>query len=370
MRKIRVLQFPMANAYGGITQYALQNWRYIDKTRFQFDFATLCKDKLYFEDEVTAQGCKVYHISCYAEENKEQFSNEIRAILTNDYDVVHLHTSYWKSFLVEELAKEAGVQRVIIHAHNTSVLEENHRKEKMEHHYQCVANLQETLATDYWACSWSAAKWLYGNSIPEDRIVIQKNAIDIGRFCYKPDTAQRIRKELGWEGKYIIGHVGRFSYQKNQKFLLKVFKTVYDLNPDVRLLFVGVGSEKSIIKEMIIKWNLQNMVRILEKRNDIDQLIQAVDCFSLPSLFEGLGIVLIEAQTAGCDCISSMAVPEEAVLTNNVKRIPLDEEQWSNALLYLSRERHPRHCENAEQVSIHGYNIKEQIKRIEEGYMR
>ena len=100
-KKYRILQFPMANAYGGITQYALQNWRYIDKNRFQFDFATLSKTKVYFEDEVTAQGCKVYYISCYAEENEQQFSKEIKEILKKGYDVVHLHTSYWKSFLVQ-----------------------------------------------------------------------------------------------------------------------------------------------------------------------------------------------------------------------------------------------------------------------------
>ncbi len=211
MKKIKVLQFPMANVYGGITQYALQNWRYIDKTRFQFDFATLSKSKLYFENEVTAQGCKVYHISCYAEENEEQFKKEIKAIFKNDYDVVHLHTSYWKSFLVEKLAKEAGISKVIIHAHNSSVLGEDHRKEDIDHHNQCVMQLDESIATDYWACSRLAAKWLYGDRIPAEKIVIQKNAIDVDRFQFQPEIAQKIRKELEWEDKYIIGHVGRFT---------------------------------------------------------------------------------------------------------------------------------------------------------------
>ena len=121
MDKIKILQFPMTNSFSGVNQYVLENWRFIDKTRFHFDFATCCREKLYFEDEVTAQGCKVYHVSCYAEEDKQQFSKEIKEILSNGYHTVHLNTTYWKSFLVEELAREAGIPQIIIHAHNSSV---------------------------------------------------------------------------------------------------------------------------------------------------------------------------------------------------------------------------------------------------------
>lgn len=369
MKKIKVLQFPMANVYGGITQYALQNWRYIDKTRFQFDFATLSKSKLYFENEVTAQGCKVYHISCYAEENEEQFKKEIKAIFKNDYDVVHLHTSYWKSFLVEKLAKEAGIPKVIIHAHNSSVLGEDHRKEDIDHHNQCVMQLDESIATDYWACSRLAAKWLYGDRIPAEKIVIQKNAIDVDRFQFQPEIAQKIRKELEWEDKYIIGHVGRFTYQKNHEFLIRVFREVHQQNPDTRLLLVGVGPERKKIEGMIINHNIRDAVQILEYRKDVDQLMQAMNCFAFPSRFEGLGIVLIEAQAAGCDCLASSAVPEEAVLTEHIERLPLIEEIWIKTILKMSKTSHLRYSENAIMVRNAGYDLKDQIKRIEEGYM-
>lgn len=370
MKKIKVLQFPMANAYGGITQYALQNWRYIDKTRFQFDFATLRKEKLYFEDEVTAQGCKVYHISCYAEENKQQFSDEVRRILANGYDAVHLHTSYWKSFLVEELAKEAGIPKIIIHAHNTSVLEGDNREERIAHHKQCMANLDETIATDYWACSWEAAKWLYGDSIPKEKIVVQKNAIDIDKYVYTPEIARKIREELGWQDQYIIGHVGRFTYQKNHEFLIRVFRAVYEKNPNTRLLLIGVGPERKKIENTISDWNLSDAVQILEKRDDIHYLMQAFDCFVLPSLFEGLAIVLIEAQAAGCDCLISDVIPDEAVLTDNVRKLPLNKEKWTNTLLYLAKEKHPRNEKSIQVVRDQGYDIKKQIINIEEGYSK
>ena len=121
MNKIKILQFPIANSKGGITNYILQNWKYIDKTKFRFDFATM-SHSLDFAEELEEQGCKIYHISCYAEDNIEKFVHEFRNILNNeDYDVVHLHTKQWKSFLVERIAKEMGIKKIIIHAHSTGI---------------------------------------------------------------------------------------------------------------------------------------------------------------------------------------------------------------------------------------------------------
>ena len=368
-KKIKVLHFPMTNAYSGVAQYVLENWRFIDKRRFQFDFMTLSKTKLFFEDTVAEQGCKVHHISCYAEENNEQFTKEVLEIMSEGYDIIQLHTSYWKSFLVEELAREAGVPRIIIHSHNSSVLEGDHREERIAHHQQCVANLRETIATDYWACSREAAKWLYGNSIPAERIVIQKNAIDIDRFRYNPDTAQRIRKEFGWNDCYVIGHVGRFSYQKNHAFLMRIFKAVHDRNSSTRLLLVGIGPEREKVDRMIDELNLQDNVSILERRNDVHELLQAVDCFVLPSLFEGFPIVLTEAQATGCHCITSEAVIEEAILTKNAERLPLEENTWINRLKDLSEGKPGRQINNAEVLIEQGYDLKDQIKIIEKDYL-
>lgn len=359
----------MANAYGGITEYVLENWRYIDRERFQFDFATLSKSKLFFEDEVTAQGCKVFYISCYAEENKEQFSNEVKKIFAEGYDVVHLHTSYWKSFLVEELAREVGIPKIIIHAHNTSVLEGDNREERIAHHKQCVMNLRETLASDYWACSRAAAEWLYDNKIPNEKIVIQKNAIDLDKFRYKKETALKIRKELGWENQFIIGHVGRFSYLKNHEFLINVFRKVYEKNPDTRLLLVGVGPKREKIESMICDWKLTNAVKILEKRNDVNDLMKAMDCFLLPSLYEGLPIVLIEAQASGCVCLASDSITEEVALTDSLYRLPLDEEKWINEIIFISESHRQRFIMNADVLRRCGYDLKDQIKKIEEGYL-
>ena len=359
----------MANAYGGITQYALQNWRYINKEKFQFDFATLSKTRLYFEDEVTAEGCRIFYISCYAEQDEKRFSDEVRKILAEGYDAVHLHTSYWKSFLVEKLAKEAGVRTIIVHAHNTSVLGGGEgRSAEIARHEQCVAALDETLATDFWACSKAAAKWLYGNSVPEEKIVIQKNAIDLDRFRYDPVAAQRMKAAPGWEDKFVIGHVGRFTYQKNHEFLARIFRTVHGQYPETRLLLVGMGPERVKIESMLAEWGISDAVQIVEKRNDVHVLMQAMDCFMFPSRFEGLPIVLVEAQAVGCTCLVSDAVTDEVALTDQISYLPLDEDKWTRALAERIEANAVRNNFGADQLHACGYDIKEQIRNIEKGY--
>lgn len=168
-KKIKILQFPVANSQGGITQYILQNWKYIDKKRFQFDFATMSKH-LSFADALLKQGCKMHYISCYAEENEQQFNEEFEAILRNEnYDIVHLHTKQWKSYNIEKIAKKVGVPKIIVHSHNTGIdtLDDERRGEEIETHYRVRKALREDIATDFWACSNLAADFLYGDYIPK-----------------------------------------------------------------------------------------------------------------------------------------------------------------------------------------------------------
>ena len=367
-KKIKVLQFPVGNAYSGVTQYVLQNWKFIDREQFQFDFATLYKGKLHFEDEVVSQGCKVFHISCYAEENEEQFKKEVRSILSEGYGAVHLHTSFWKSFIVEKLAQEAGVPRIIVHSHNASTFGANNGEDNLTRHLKCVEKLDESIATDFWACSWKAAQWLYGDRIPKNKIVIQNNAIDLNRFKYSLSTSEKLKEEFGWKGNYVIGNVGRFAYQKNHEFLINVFRAVYGNNKNVRLLLIGVGPEKARIESLINQWGLQDVVCILERRNDVNELMQMMDCFVFPSRYEGLPIVLMEAQAAGCYCMISDAITEEVVLADGIKRLPLDEKVWIKRLTDLSRTTGMRYLENIEILQKKGYELRDQIKRIETGY--
>ena len=369
MKKIRVLQFPIANTAGGITQYALNNWNYIDRNRFQFDFATLNKVKLDFEDKLLEEGCRVHHISCYAEDNETQFRSEMNRILDIGYDVVHLHTRYWKSFLVEELAKKKNIPKVIVHSHNTNVGENDElkRNELIELHQKRKQELTEEIATDFWACSEMAADWLYGNRIPKERIKIFHNAIDVMNYKYDEEIRSEYRKKYHLENKFVIGHVGRFEYPKNHEFLIDVFYEICKENENAVLVFIGKGTLESIIKEKIKNLGREERVIFLGVRNDVNAWMQAMDLFCFPSLFEGLPLVLIEAQAAGLHCLAGENIPREAKLTQDVHYLSYKKALWRDKIMEEMEFR--ERFDTSDIITAAGYDIRTQIKELEKGYL-
>lgn len=366
--KIKILQFPIANSKGGITQYVLQNWKFIDKSKFQFDFATMSK-QLDFEEDLTKDSCNVFYISCYAEDDEEQFKKEFRNILEQgEYDIVHLHTKQWKSMFVEEIAKEVGVKKVIVHAHSTGIdsLDKQKRKKETELHKIVLENLDENIATDYWTCSKMAADFLYGDKISKERIVIMNNAIELSKFKFNESIRNKYRQMFGIkENEIVLGCVGRFAYQKNQEFLLSVFKQLSRQKNNYKLLLVGAGEKEKEYREYVRKNGLEEKVFFTGFRTDVNCILQALDCLCMPSRFEGFPISLVEAQTTGVKCVVSDSITEEVVISDLVKRIPLEQTQWLNELSdskSFSREKY------IDVVRCAGYDIKNQIKEIENGY--
>lgn len=367
MKKIKVLQFPIANSYGGITHYALNNWKWIDKERFQFDFATMSK-RLDFADEILETGSKIHYISCYAEENEQQFIDEINRILDEEYDIVHLHTKQWKSFLVEKLCLERKVPRIIVHSHSTRCDANDPVKREWEtkEHNRVKKEFDESLATDFWACSEEAAEWLFGEQIAKSKIRILNNAIDVDGFLYNEKLREKIRKELDIEKYFVVGNVGRMVYQKNQEFLLEAFAEAYRSNPNLLLLFVGDGELKSNLEQQAIQLEIEKNVRFLGTRTDVSALYQAMDLFALPSRFEGLPITLIEAQASGLRCLCSDVITRSANVTENVEYLELDTEVWKKNILKNMRKNERSGANSLVRQS--GYSLQSQIKNIEKLY--
>jgi glycosyltransferase involved in cell wall biosynthesis len=366
-KKIRVLQFPVRNTGGGITKYALNNWKHIDHSRFRFDFATCDKERLSFEDEAESKGCRVFHISCYAEENYERFCREINAILDNGYDAVHLHTSFWKSFTLEELAVAKKVPVIIVHSHNSDLgglSAAANREESLELHERKKAEFSTAFATHFCACSRLAADWLFGSQIPRDRIKILPNAIDVEKFAFNPEIRAEYRKTLGVEDKFVVGHIGRFEYQKNHDFLIDVFSEVAKQAANAVLLLIGDGDLMPGIKRKVEKLGLNEKVLFLGKRNDVPELYQAMDTFALTSRFEGLAIVLIEAQCAGLATTTTTTTMPENVITDNIVGLPFDIGAWVDRMVSISKKGYERRDRSGE-VAKAGYSIKEQIHRLE-----
>lgn len=367
MSKIKILQFPISNARGGITSYVLNNWKYIDKDKFQFDFVTM-GEKLDFEDELRDQGGEVFYISCYAEMNRQQFIKEMSDVLDRGYDVVHLHTSYWKSFIVEEIAQMKKIPKIIVHSHNImiDVSDDYKRQKALELHNLRKSQLTDKIATDFWACSRLAAEWLYGNQIPQSKIMIMNNAIDVSRFQYDEKVRMKYKKEYNLEGKFVIGHIGRFVYQKNHNFLIDVFSEIHRKRENAVLILVGKGPLENSIKAKINERGLQDRVIFLGVTEAVDQWLQVMDVFVLPSRFEGLPIVLVEAQCAGLKCIASDTITDEIRITDNLIRLPFEKEQWVDKI--LKYESGYNRKDMRQKIKEKGFDIEMQIKKIEKLY--
>lgn len=368
MKKIKILQFPIADSYGGITHYALENWKWMDKKSFHCDFATMSKE-LHFENELVATGSKIHHISCYAEENKGQFEKEFNAILDEGYDVVHLHTKQWKGFTAEQICIKRNISKVIVHSHSTRCDANDAivRMRETKNHYLMRKMFSQELATDFWACSKEAADWLFGDKIPKEKIHIMKNAIDVRKFAFDAETRNKLRKEYGLEDKYVVGNVGRLVYQKNQNFLIDAFARAYKERKDIVLILIGDGGLRNGLAAQAKEAGIENAVYFLGRQENVNELYQMMDLFVLPSNFEGLPISLIEAQAAGLNCLCSDTVSRDSDINGNIKFIPLDIENWSKEIINQTV------CSEREAlfqlVADRGYDIRTQIKEVEKMYI-
>lgn len=368
MDKIRVLQFPFS-ANNGVSTYATNNWRHIDKSRFLFDFAVVRKSfNPVWEENLVRSGAGIKKIFCSADKEPNLYREQVHNMLYGNYDVVHLHTSFWKRLTIEEIAVECKIPKIIIHSHNSGVdiIDEAERTAVEQLHYKLRDQISPAFGTHFCACSKAAAEWLFGPQIPQSQIKILKNAIDVNKFLFNQQIRDEYRKKLGLENCFVIGHVGRFVYQKNHKFLLEVFQKVSTEMTNARLLLVGNGPLAEETKELAVRLKIDDKVIFAGVRDDIAQLLMAMDAFCLPSIFEGLGIVLIEALSAGLKCLASISVPHETCICENIVRLPITPEVWIERLLDLSTG-YPR-ANMYEEITKAGYNIKVEIKNVEKLY--
>lgn len=366
-RKLKVLHFPIRNSNGGVTRSALKYWKYIDHDRFQFDFAT-CSPCLDFEQDILAQGCKVHYISCYAEEDARQFGRELREIMRQGYDVVHLNTSWWKSFHAEKAALETGIKKIVVHARSTSVdlADDAQRARELLIYDKCKREFTQELATHFLACSTEAADFLFGPQIPRERIRILHNALDIERYHYDEGIRADMRKRMGLEHKFVIGTVGRMGYAKNHGFLVECFQEVRKRADHAVLLLVGSGEMEDDLRRQVEAYHISDKVIFTGAVDNAEEYLQAMDVFALPSRFEGLPNVLVEAQAAGLRCICSREITEEAGITDNVIFAALEKAQWIDEILHCAKGYARGRVD--EQIRKAGYDIRQEIRRLEEIY--
>lgn len=367
MKQINVLQL-VSPDFGGIESYVFSHYQYMNRQKIHFDFLTQNR-ALEGAEQYRQFQYHVHLLHQTANQDRDLFVRQMRELLSSGYDVLHLNNCFWTGFLLEELAKEAGIRKVIVHSHASFIDEpdDEKRAQLLRRHEEVKRAFTPDLATDFWACSWKAADWLFGPQISRDQIRIMKNAIEIEKYQFDSRKRERVREELGVGDAMVLGTTGRLAYSKNQSFLIDVFADFYRSHPNSRLMILGDGELRGELEEQIRKSGLENVVLLLGWKNNAEDYLQAMDVFLLPSRFEGLGIAVIEAAAAGLPCLVSDQVPEDAAVTEHVRHLPLEIPAWTAALEEASQLRLDRR-DGAGAVRAAGYDIRRQAKVLEALY--
>jgi glycosyltransferase involved in cell wall biosynthesis len=304
-------------------------FRHIDRDRIMFDFLTHRPWKADYDDEIEELGGKVYHAPRLYPQNYPAYFRYMRRFFNDhpEYRIVHSHIDAM-SYLPLTAAKHADIPVRIAHSHNTSI--DPDLKYLLKTYYR---HRLPSVATDYLACGTEAGEFLFG-----DRpFTVIPNAIDTSLFVFNQETREKVRAQLQLDNRFVIGSVGRLTYQKNLGFLLDVFQKLVELSPDSLLLVIGGGEEEEALKKQAAGYGITDKVLFLGIRNDVNQLYQAMDVFVMPSRYEGLPVVGVEAQCSGLPCVFSANITRELKMSERAIFLDIDctAEEWARFILGL-----------------------------------
>ena len=360
MEPIRIAQVMGKMLYGGTESVVMNYYRHIDRSKVQFDFIADSDSKMPIprKDEIESMGGRVFIVPPYQKIN-EYIPALVKLFKEQDYKIIHVHLNTINVFPLYA-AKKAGVPVRISHSHSTAGKGET-KKNILKYMLRPFAKLYPN---HYAACSYYAGEWLFGKrSMERGEVTVFNNAIELDKYKYNEAVRSVVRKELGLEDKFVVGHIGRFIYQKNQGFLIDIFEEVYRRNPNTVLLLIGEGGDMEAIKSKVHMLNLDNNVMFLGNRTDVNRLYQAMDVFVLPSRYEGLPVVGVEAQAAGLPCVLSDKVTAETKITECAEFMNIDQgaQAWADKILRLVGQ---KRVYTSEVMADGGFDIEKQSARL------
>lgn len=368
--KVYILQLGMTKNIGGMETYLMSQYRKLDKEYVQYDFVNLSEeDQMAFSEEIEKNGSKIYSVPKRKYHPFLHYYEMMKILFYNrkKYKFIVLNTCHLYYIFPLFFAKFMQIPNRIIHSHNSN------DEIKISFFRKILININKMLmhfsVTDYWACSEIAGKWMFRNR--NFRVI--HNAINVSDFVYNESIRQKVRTQLGLlKDEFVIGHVGRFSYQKNHDFLIDIFNEIHKVLPEAVLVLIGDAvDDKSYLneaKQKVKELNLEENVRFLGMRNDVPEIMQAMDCFILPSRFEGLPLVGIEAQVAGLPCYFSDTITKEVKITNLVNFLSLKEKPqiWAEKII---KNKDFKRKSDLDEIIKAGYDINTEIKKIENFYI-
>ena len=353
---VRVLHVIAGMGSGGAESFLMNMCRHMDPEKVQFDFLLRSNENIY-TDELNSMGCRVYYTASFPRHWLKNMVQTWRIIRQNQYKIIHVHANALLYVFPLLIAKKLGVPCRIMHSHNSSMA----YKSALPIH-QFFRNRIHRIATHCFACSEQAGEWMF----PGQYEIIH-NAIEVDKFRFDQTAREKIRAEWNLPADaFVIGHVGRFWEQKNHAFLLNVFSKVLQQKPDAYLVLIGEGGMEQQIRDLACDLSLRDHVIFAGVRKDVNQALSAFDVFAFPSIYEGLGIVVIEAQANGLATVCSEAVPDKAILIHNVKRISLNKgpEFWADVIIQSDTQR----VESGHILVKAGYDINMEAEQLQDFY--
>lgn len=362
MKKILIVITTSFCEYGGLSNAIMNYYKFLDRKEFMIDFASTNipnkEDKFYKYIKINKSN---YY--CLGNRKKNIFSylRNLKKILKNgNYDVIHVNGNSATIIFELIIAKNCNVKSIIAHGHTTR---SNHPFIHM-----ILKKFIKGYCTTAIAVSEKAGKWLYGRDY-----VVLNNAIDLEKYEFNEGVRDKVRHNLNINDEIVYGHVGKLYYPKNQKFIIEIFERIYYLNRNVKLLFVGSGYLEDELKQIVKKKKLDKNVIFLGMCNNVEEIVQAFDVFIFPSIYEGLGLALIEAQAAGLKCIASTNVPLETCVTKNVKFLELDKgaNEWADEIINIKlNDRNIERDSIKKSIIKSGYSIKEEAIKLKDIYLK
>lgn len=359
---VRVLQMIASLFLGGSQTVVMNLYKNIDRSKVQFDFIIDHDEYDQYRSQIEELGGNIYVMPSFNGKNILEVKKAWNDFFANhpEYKILHSHSRSYASIYFP-IAKKHGV-KTIIHSHSTG------------NGYGAKAFIKDCLqyplrfqADYFFACTKQAGKWLFGSKvIGGNRFFVLNNAVDTSRFKYNKEIRDIYRKEFKVEDKKVLIQVGNFVPEKNHIFSVELLSKLLKQDDNYILYFVGDGICREKIEKKIEELGLKEKAILLGFRKDVDKLLQMADYYLMPSLFEGLSLAAIEAQTSGINCLLSDTVDCQVKVSDNCKMLPIDLTVWENEIAKISKDR----SDQSNDVTKAGFDIKTTSKWLMDFYLR
>lgn len=363
---IRILHSVSNMDRAGIETMLMNYYRHIDRTKIQFDFLCNKSKPGAYDDEIRALGGRIFHSPGLNPLKYPKYLRYMSDLFSEypEYQIIEAHNGALGVYALYA-AKKNNIPVRIFHAHGASITKDW----KLPIKLLCKSLLKFNMNKQF-TCSQAAAECYFGNEIVEKKdYVFIPNAIDLSSFSYNKNIRNKMREMYGLSDKHVVGHVGRFMGQKNHTFLLDVFNVIKLKDPNSHLVLVGEGELMNAIKAKATKLGLMDSITFAGVASNVNEWYQAFDVFVLPSIWEGLPVVGVEAQAADLPCIFSSSITKEIDILENTKFIDLTEtaEIWADAILTAMNYIDRKNVTNL--IAANGYDVSFEARKLQERYL-